>query len=53
MARKPSFEFERRERDKEKAAKRAEKTKAKSEKKAGPSEAAGDAGQEASKTNDR
>ncbi len=34
MARKPSFEFERRERDKEKAAKRAEKVKAKSEKKA-------------------
>ncbi len=35
MARKPSFDFERRERAKEKAAKRAEKAKAKSEKKAG------------------
>ncbi len=34
MARKPSFEFERRERDKEKAAKRAEKAKTKAEKKA-------------------
>ena len=33
MARKPSFEFERRERTKEKAAKRAEKAKAKSGKK--------------------
>ena len=32
MARKPNFDFERRERTKEKAAKRAEKTKAKSEK---------------------
>ena len=40
MARKPSFDFERRERQKAKDAKRAEKTKAKSEKKAG--EAAGD-----------
>ena len=35
MARKPSFDFERRERQKAKDAKRAEKTKAKSEKKAG------------------
>ena len=35
MARKPSFDFERRERDKAKDAKRAEKAKAKSEKKAG------------------
>ena len=40
MARKPSFDFERRERQKAKDAKRAEKTKAKSEKKAG--EAAGE-----------
>ncbi len=39
MARKPSFEFERRERDKEKAAKRAEKTKAKLEKKTGAGDA--------------
>ena len=35
MARKPSFDFERRERQKAKDAKRAEKTKAKNEKKAG------------------
>ena len=39
MARKPSFDFERRERDKAKLAKRAEKAKAKSEKKAGEAEA--------------
>lgn len=35
MARKPSFDFERRERQKAKDAKRAEKTKAKNEKKTG------------------
>lgn len=35
MARKPSFDFERRERQKAKDAKRAEKTRAKNEKKAG------------------
>lgn len=35
MARKPSFDFERRERQKAKDAKRAEKTKAKNEKRAG------------------
>ena len=39
MPRKPSFDFERRERDKAKVAKRAEKTKAKSEKKAGSASA--------------
>ena len=40
MARKPSFEFERRERTKEKAAKRADKAKAKNEKKvSGPDDA--------------
>ncbi len=38
MARKPSFDFERRERQKAKDAKRAEKTKAKNEKKAGEAE---------------
>lgn len=37
VARKPSFEFERRERTKEKAAKRADKAKVKGEKKSGQS----------------
>lgn len=40
VARKPSFDFERRERQKAKDAKRAEKTKAKNEKKAAAAEGA-------------
>lgn len=44
MARKPNFNFERRERDKAKVAKRAEKAKAKSEKKVGEADLSGSSG---------